>query len=109
MNAKTIAQAVKQHLIQLAADDKLPMDMTLLDESALETVIQKELPTEQDEAIEKASHYLCDDDVEAAIKAIAAHPDQNAYIDDVDDVTVWEKVQFSFSCAEFLSHIDWVE
>jgi hypothetical protein len=35
------AQAIKEHLIQLAVDDRLPLDMTQLDETFIIEILKK--------------------------------------------------------------------
>lgn len=111
MNTNKIAKAVKAHLVNLAINDKLPTDMNRLSISKLEEVIKKTLPTERDKAIELAGHYLCESDddlsIEQMIEAIANHEDQDAMIDNVEGVIVWEKVEYSFTCEDFLSEINW--
>ena len=60
--------------------------------------------------IDNASHYVCTDDidVEGQVEAIEkqADIDGNVMIDNVEGVTVWEKVQYTFSCDEFLDLIE---
>jgi hypothetical protein len=58
-------------------------------------------------AIELASHYLSDGDIstEEMIEAIANHEDQSDMIDNVEGVVVWEKVEWSFTCEQFLEEI----
>ena len=41
------------------------------------------------------------------IEAIANHEDQSDMIDNVEGVVVWEKVEYSFTCEDFLSEIGW--
>jgi len=105
-----IALDVKEHLIQLAVDDKLPMDLNELDETALAEIIGKGLPTAREKAIEAAGHYLCDDGtttIEQQVEAIANHENDFDYIDNVEGVIVWEAVQNRFDCGEFLDLIGW--
>lgn len=106
------AQAIKEHLIQLAADDKLPLDMTQLDETFIVDILNDKQPTGKDEAIEHATHYLCDSDeltMEEQIRAIAAHAEEDGsdLIDEVEGVVVWEKVEWSITCDDFLEMIGW--
>lgn len=58
---------------------------------------------------QNAYHYLCNDDVsiEEQVKSIEAQAEINSMvmIDDVEGVTVWEKIENSFSCDEFLDLI----
>jgi hypothetical protein len=102
-----IAQAVKDYLVDLAINDKLPMDMTQLSIEGLEKAIKTALPTEEENAIELAMHYLCDGDIstEEMVEAIANHEDQKDLIDNVEGVVVWEKVELSFTCEDFLREI----
>jgi len=75
-----------------------------------------------DEAVEKlerlqqeavtnynAYHYLCNDDVsvEEQVEAIKKQSeiDGAVMIDDIEGVTVWEKVENTFNCYEFLDLI----
>ena len=117
MDAKQIATAVKLYLINLAINDKLPLDMNELNnDDALTEVIQKSLdeqaPTQEEKYLDKAGELLSFDTHEelvAMIKAIADNEDENEIIDYVEGVTVWEKVQFSFTCEQFLEYIDYVE
>lgn len=39
-----VALAVKEYLVNLAVEDKLPLDMTMLDELAIQNVIAKATP-----------------------------------------------------------------
>lgn len=59
--------------------------------------------------VEAASHYLCDGDISTKemVEAIYNHKDQNDMIDNVEGVIVWEKVENTFNCAEFLEQIDY--
>lgn len=110
---KEAAQAIKQHLIQLAVDDKLPLDMTQLDETFIVDILTGHQPTDKEKAIEEAGHYLCESDemtMEEQIEAIAAYAEEEGgynLIDDVEGVVVWEKVENSISCDDFLEMIGW--
>lgn len=70
---------------------------------------EKSKPSAEDKAIELASHYLCDGELSTRemIEAIANHEDQSDMIDNVEGVVVWEKVEYSFTCEDFLSEIGW--
>ena len=109
MNASEIASAVQDYLVNLALEDRLPLDLTQLNTSEIEEVIQKFLPTQKDEAVERASHYLCDGDLTILeqVEAIANHENEDDLIDYVDGVVVWEKVEYSYTCDKFLSDIGW--
>jgi antitoxin component of RelBE/YafQ-DinJ toxin-antitoxin module len=113
-----IATAIKNHLVELATNDNLPLDMTQLDENALAEIIDSFSPSRQEKAVEEASHYLCffDDEetgeevsIKTQLERIAAHPDQDDFIDNVEGVMVWEKVEYSFTCDQFLDQVGWVD
>ena len=105
--ATKIAKAVKNYLINLAIDDKLPMNLNELDENALEEIIQSFFLTDDEKGVEQARHYLCDGDIsiKEMVERIAAHEDQDDNIDYVDGVVVWQKVENSFTCSAFLELI----
>ncbi len=109
MNASEIASAVQDYLVNLALEDRLPLDLTQLNTTELEAVIQGFLPSKKDEAVERASHYLSDSDLPILeqIEAIANHEDYEDLIDDVDGVLVWQPLEGYFTCEEFLSYIGW--
>jgi hypothetical protein len=55
-----------------------------------------------------AGSYLsagADNDIETMVELIKNNPDQTQLIDYVDGVDVWEKVEFEFTCKEFLKLI----
>jgi len=107
MNIEKTAKAIKDFLVDLAINDKLPLDMTNLSLIDLKIAIEKSLPTDQEKAIELASHYLSDGDLttEEMVKAIYNHPNEDDLIDNVEGVVVWQKVEYSFTCDEFLKEI----
>lgn len=56
-----------------------------------------------------AESLLCGDTeytIVEQVKFIREHEDQTDLIDYVEGVTVWEKVEFSFTCKGFLELID---
>lgn len=63
--------------------------------------------------ITKVRHLLCeldtDEDVIEAVRAIVNHPDQEEYVDWVEDVTVWGKIENTFTCEEFLDEIEYYD
>lgn len=112
MLATKIALAIKNHLINLAVDNKLPLDMTQLDEFALSEVIQTEMNSvdnRNEKAYENAGHYLCDNElsIKEMVDAIVKHPNEDDFIDNVEGVIVWEKVTYTFDCGEFLELINY--
>jgi antitoxin component of RelBE/YafQ-DinJ toxin-antitoxin module len=107
MKSLEIAIAIKGYLVGLAVEGKLPMDLNLLDEEQFAEIIAEHLPTKMDSAVEAASHYLSDADLSIAeqIEAIKNHSDMDDYIDNVEGVLVWGKVETTFTCEEFLDLI----
>jgi homoaconitase/3-isopropylmalate dehydratase large subunit len=105
------AKAIKDHLIQLAVDDKLPLDMTQLDIQSLVDIIGQHQLTAKEKAIAEAEHYLSDSDltVKEQVEAIAMQADEDGsvMIDDVEGVLVWEPLEGRFDCDEFLQLINW--
>lgn len=69
--------------------------------------IEQSKPSEEENAIELASHYLSDGElsIKEMVEAIANHEDQSDMIDDVEGVVVWEKVEWTFTCEQFLEEI----
>lgn len=109
-NTKEIAEAIKNYLVELSINDKLPMDLTQLSIDKLEKVIKSKLPTEEEKRIERASHYLCESDdmtMEGQLDLIDAQAeiDDSVMLDDVDGIIVWEKVEYSFTVRDFLDEI----
>lgn len=69
---------------------------------------EQDKPTPREQMIEKAEMFLSyDSEVTIAqmIEAIANHEDENDLIDNVEGVLVWEKVEWSFTCEQFLEQI----
>jgi len=58
--------------------------------------------------LSKAGMFLSfsdDDELLAMVKAIINHEDENEMIDYIDDVCVWEKVEFSFTVGDFCEQV----
>jgi len=111
MRTNEIAQAVKDYIVDLAVNDKLPMDLTQLSTGELEEVIKSKLPTKEDERIERASHYLCDADGMTIADQLAlidaqAEIDITVMLDNVEGIIVWEKVEWVFTVGDFLDEIE---
>jgi hypothetical protein len=114
-----IATAIKGHLVSLAANDRLPSDLTQLDEMEIANIIDGFTPTSREKAIEMASHYLCefedeeDDDnfvsIETQLIRISQHEKKDDFLDDVDGVMVWEAVQYQFTVEDFIDYVGWVD
>lgn len=109
MQIEKIAQAVKDYLVDLAIQDKFPMDLNDISEFALEDVIKKsiDIPTDFEKAVEQALNYLSDGDLTSAemVQAILDHENPTDLIDNVEGVVVWQKVEYSLTCEEFINII----
>ena len=60
----------------------------------------------------KAQQYLCaDDDADllSQFTNIVKNVDQDELIDYVDEVVVWSKVEFEFTCKEFLNEVGYIK
>jgi hypothetical protein len=76
------------------------------------TYMDDNIEQRKEEAIEHATHYLCDSDelsMEEQIRAIAAHAERlpSDNIDDVEGVVVWEPLEYTITCDDFLEMIGW--
>lgn len=109
MQTEKIAKAVKDYLVDLAIQDKFPMDLNDISEFALEDVIKKsiDIPTDFEKAVEQALNYLSDGDLTSAemVQAILDHENPTDLIDNVEGVVVWQKVEYSLTCEEFINII----
>ena len=80
--------------------------------TACEEYLDQSKPSAKEAAIDSAEYYLSDSDeltTEEQIEAIAAHENPEDYIDNVEGVVVWEKLEYQFTCSKFLSMIGWPE
>jgi hypothetical protein len=62
--------------------------------------------------LEKAQQYLCADDDKDLINQftnIVNYVDQDVLIDYIDEVVVWSKVEFEFTCKEFLKVVGYIK
>ena len=62
--------------------------------------------------LEKAKQYLCadnDKDLISQFTNILYNLDQHELIDYVDEVVVWSKVEFEFTCMEFLKVVGYIK
>ena len=59
--------------------------------------------------LRKAQNLLSSDDgddgITKMIESIKNHPNQDDLIDYIDDVYVWEKLEYSLTCKEFINLI----
>lgn len=114
-----IAVAVKKYLVNLAVEDKLPRDITQLNLDELAEVIAPVLEPEKveteylgipEKVLDAASEFLVYNDyndLAKMVKAIKEETDQDTLIDFVDDVVVWEKIEYGFTCKAFLELINY--
>jgi hypothetical protein len=63
MNVENLAHEIKCYLIDLAINDKLPMDLNDLNVDEIENIIREHLPTNKEFRkelmLERADGYLC--------------------------------------------------
>jgi hypothetical protein len=107
--AKTLEDFLKEKAAELKVNyDNVPKWVIKAANEYIEQHVPKE-PTAREKAIELASHYLCDGDLttEQMVEAIANNEDEDDLIDNVDGVIVWEKVEYEFTCEQFLDDIGW--
>ena len=62
--------------------------------------------------LEKAKQYLCADndrDLISQFTNIVYNINQDELIDYVDEVVVWSKVEFDFTCKDFLNEVGYIK
>jgi hypothetical protein len=62
--------------------------------------------------LQKSQQYLCADDDKDLISQftnIVNYVDQDVLIDYVDEVVVWSKVEFEFTCKQFLNEVGYIK
>ena len=62
--------------------------------------------------LEKAKQYLCADndrDLISQFTNIVYNINQDELIDYVDEVVVWSKVEFEFTCKDFLNEVGYIK
>lgn len=102
-----VANQIKNALVVLTSNGDLPSDMTTLDVTFIEDILKK---NDVECPYENALHYLCDSDelsVKEQVKLIEKQVeiDGDIFIDNVEGVIVWEKLEWSFTCDSFLDQI----
>jgi len=75
----------------------------------LQAIINK-IPNEREEAIERLSHLICDDEdeyasMEEALQLLEAQSEIDGSVMADDIVMMWEKVEHTFTVAELLEEI----
>lgn len=101
---------VEKKIIEESDANFLEVESLVISTPYLDIDWDDERPLEDDnDAMDNAYHYLCNDEVsvENQVKAILkqSNIDGTVMIDDVEGVTVWEKVVNTFDCDEFLDLI----
>ena len=110
METRYAAERVKNYLIKLGMDDKMPLDLNELNLDAIEYAIKGE-DYENKQMIDAADNILSDGDIEIfeMIQRIAEHENKNDYIDNVDGVLVWQPLMYQYTCDKFLNEIGYKE
>ena len=108
MNATTELIEVTRQAIEYLKENNINKPHFIKHATEVLAKAQEENSPER-KSIELAMHYLCDGDLSTRemIEAIANHEDQYDMIDNVEGVVVWEKVEYSFTCEQFLQEIGW--
>lgn len=94
----------RKELIENVKTSKTSSLVAKLDE------IIKTIPSEREEACERLSHLICDDEdryasMEEAIQLLEAQADIDGSVMADHVVRMWEKVEYSFTVDELLSEI----
>jgi hypothetical protein len=57
--------------------------------------------------VENAQRYLCKDELTIAqqVQAIETYPNKTDFIDNVEGVCVWEPLENTFTCEQFIKMI----
>lgn len=105
MNVEKTAKEIKDLLVELANSEML-LDINTLSIESIEEVLRRNNVRSR---LEWACDILCGDDdnsIEEQIKLIEACEDDTMYIDNIDGVVVWEKLEWSLTVSEFLEQIE---
>lgn len=113
MTKATLTKELTTYLQVKAKNDKSDWEdvPTWIIEAAAEFFVDKvnlKQPNKRQQVIENAGRYLYadgDKEISAMVTAIAEHTDETDIIDYVEGVEVWEKVEYKFTCKEFLLDI----
>lgn len=113
MKAENIAQAIKNHLVELALNDQLPLDLTLLNTDPIVDIIKKEIAKfddliTSDPVLDKAGMILCDDEltIEEQVRLIQGMSDTpDEPIDYIEGVSVCSAAEYSYTVSTFIDAI----
>lgn len=114
MKNSKIVDKIKSTLVRMAIQDTLPSNMTMLDVTFIEDILdERDEELSKEEPYRNAVHYLAYSDDEDALSAKQqvqlieqqAKIDSNLLIDWVDGVQTCEEFEYVFTCEEFLSII----
>ena len=82
-------EEIKENLTRLAIEDKLPLDLTMLEEDQL-------FPSEDDGELQEVRNlgcYISDDDVKDAYNKLLAQAEIDGSVDADEIVTMWEPLE----------------
>ncbi len=112
MDISKTASDIKDYLVKLAINDKLPSDMTCLSTDAIEKILNKNLkPTKKElksSRLKQASMLFNGDaekTVEQMVRLIEKNEDQDELVDYIDGVEIVEAMESTFTCKQFLELI----
>jgi len=103
-------EAIKSILVEMTANDKLPMDMTELDIHTIAEQAETRLETDKHyqrwNAIDKLAHYISDEDVNEAYNTLI-EAEESGFGDGGADfhVTIYQPFENKFTVNELLAEI----
>lgn len=103
--SKFVADKVEEHLIMLAIENKLPMDMTELDlTEVVQNAVEQHRKEFRTDVLNAMGHYLSNDPSEfpeLIEKIEAAEDDPDTLIDSIDGISMWEPLEGRWTVDQF--------
>lgn len=102
-------EAIKNILVEMAVNDKLPMDMTTLDIHSIGEQAEERLKTDKRYQrackIEKLGKFVSEDNPTDAYNRLIAQAEIDDSVDADDVVNIWEPLEFKYTVKELLKEI----
>ena len=103
-------EAIKEVLVEMTANDELPMDMTQLDIHSVEDKAQEKLKDDEQYKkacmLDKLSKMLSDEDVEKAFNDLQEQEDKGNGDSSADMVVgMWQPFEDRYTVSELLEEI----
>lgn len=102
-------EAIKDILVEMAVNDKLPMDMTTLDIHSIGEQAEERLKTDKhyhNHKIMRLSHIVSEDNPTDAYNRLIAQAEIDDSVDADDVVDIWEALEFKYTVKELLKEIE---